>query len=147
MLGEGPEHAAIVFVGEQPGDREDELGRPFVGPAGQLLRRAIAEAGIDRREIYLTNAVKHFKFERRGKRRIHQTPTVGEVKHYRWSLEKELELIKPKLTVALGSSAAKGCIGHAGAWDSHVSFSSGLYNGSSFLFASFARRRSKACGL
>lgn len=113
VLGEGPKHADIVFVGEQPGDREDELGRPFVGPAGQLLRGAIAEAGIDDHEVYFTNAVKHFKFERRGKRRIHQTPTAGEVKHYRWWLEKELDLIKPKLAVALGATAARALSGKA----------------------------------
>lgn len=113
VLGEGPERAKIVFVGEQPGDREDELGRPFVGPAGQLLRRAIAEAGIGAGDVYFTNAVKHFKFERRGKRRIHQTPTAGEVKHYRWWLEKELDLIKPKLTVALGATAARALAGKA----------------------------------
>jgi DNA polymerase len=111
VLGEGPADAAIVFVGEQPGDQEDVQGRPFVGPAGQLLRRAIAEAGIDGDDVYFTNAVKHFKFERRGKRRIHQSPTTGEIKHYRWWLEKELELIKPKLTVALGASAVRALAG------------------------------------
>jgi DNA polymerase len=79
VLGEGPIGAAVAFVGEQPGDLEDRQGRPFVGPAGQLLDRAMAEAGLDRQQVYLTNAVKHFKFERRGKRRIHQKPTAGEV--------------------------------------------------------------------
>src|SRR2546423_14081269 len=83
VLGEGPIGAAIAFVGEQPGDQEDRQGRPFVGPAGYLLNRAMSVAGIDRERAYLTNAVKHFKFEQRGKRRIHQKPTTGEVKHYR----------------------------------------------------------------
>lgn len=113
VLGEGPENAEIVFVGEQPGDQEDVQGRPFVGPAGQLLRRAIEDVGIDNDEVYFTNAVKHFKFEQRGKRRIHQSPTTGEIKHYRWWLVKELELIGPKLVVALGASAARALTGKA----------------------------------
>ncbi len=95
VLGEGPVGAAIAFVGEQPGDQEDLQGRPFVGPAGQLLDRALEEAGIDRASVYLTNAVKHFKFVRRGTRRIHESPTAGEVKHYRWWLERELDLVRP----------------------------------------------------
>ena len=103
--GEGPVGALIAFVGEQPGDQEDRLGRPFVGPAGRLLDQAMADAGIDRKRVYLTNAVKHFKFEQRGKRRIHQRPTAGEVRHYRWWLDKELELVHPRLIVALGSTA------------------------------------------
>jgi len=106
VLGEGPLHPAIAFVGEQPGDQEDMAGRPFVGPAGQLLDKALEEAGIDRSQAYVTNAVKHFKFEARGKRRIHARPTAGEVKHYRWWLEKELDLVKPRLVVALGTTAA-----------------------------------------
>ena len=105
VLGEGPVNAAVVFVGEQPGDQEDLAGRPFVGPAGQLLSRAMAEAGIERRDAYLTNAVKHFKFEERGKRRLHMKPTVGEVKHYRWWLMKELDFVQPRLVVALGATA------------------------------------------
>jgi len=113
VLGEGPAHAGIVFVGEQPGDQEDLQGRPFVGPAGQLLTQAMKEAGIARAEVYLTNAVKHFKFELRGKKRIHQKPTMGEVKHYRWWLMKELELVKPRLVVALGGTAAAALSGHA----------------------------------
>ena len=100
VVGEGPERADIAFVGEQPGDEEDLQGRPFVGPAGRLLERALGEAGIDRKDVYLTNAVKHFKFEQRGKRRIHAKPTAGEVSHYRWWLMRELELIEPKLVVA-----------------------------------------------
>jgi len=113
VLGEGPVGAAIAFVGEQPGDQEDLQGRPFVGPAGQLLDRALAEAGIDRASVYLTNAVKHFKFVQRGKRRIHESPTAGEVKHYRWWLERELDLVRPGLVVALGATAALALTGKA----------------------------------
>jgi DNA polymerase len=105
VLGEGPLQAAIAFVGEQPGDAEDLAGRPFVGPAGQLLSRAMAETGIDRATVYVTNAVKHFKFEERGKRRIHSKPTASDVKHYRWWLFKELEFVQPRLIVALGGTA------------------------------------------
>jgi DNA polymerase len=105
VLGEGPLQAAIAFFGEQPGDAEDLAGRPFVGPAGQLLSRAMAETGIDRATVYVTNAVKHFKFEERGKRRIHSKPTASDVKHYRWWLFKELEFVQPRLIVALGGTA------------------------------------------
>src|SRR6202012_3137206 len=111
VLGEGPLHPDLALVGEQPGDQEDVAGKPFVGPAGKLLDRALAEAGIDRRKVYVTNAVKHFKFEQRGKKRIHAKPTAGEVKHYRWWLEKELDLVKPKLVVALGATAALALAG------------------------------------
>lgn len=113
VLGEGPSSPAIAFVGEQPGDQEDLQGRPFVGPAGQLLDKALEKAGIDRRTCYVTNAVKHFKFEERGKRRIHQKPTTSEVKHYRWWLMKELELVRPKFVVALGGTAALALAGKA----------------------------------
>ena len=113
VLGEGPQGAAIAFVGEQPGDQEDLQGRPFVGPAGELLSRVMKEAGIDRSSAYLTNAVKHFKFERRGKRRIHQKPTAGEVTHYRWWLMKELDLVHPQMVVALGSTAILALAGKA----------------------------------
>jgi DNA polymerase len=113
VLGEGPEGAEIAFVGEQPGDQEDLAGRPFVGPAGKLLDQAMEEAGIDRKSVYVTNAVKHFKFEQRGKRRIHQKPTMGEVKRYRWWLMKELDLVHPKLVVALGGTAAAALTGKA----------------------------------
>lgn len=113
VLGEGPLNPAIAFVGEQPGDQEDLQGRPFVGPAGQLFDRALEEAGIERRKAYITNAVKHFKFIPRGKRRIHQSPTAGEIKHYRWWLQKELEFVKPQLVVALGASAAHALEGKA----------------------------------
>ena len=113
VLGEGPKNPTIAFVGEQPGDQEDLQGRPFVGPAGQILNRALEEAGIDREESYLTNAVKHFKFVQRGKRRLHQTPTAAEIKHYRWWLGHELNFVKPKLVVTLGASAALALEGRA----------------------------------
>jgi DNA polymerase len=111
VLGEGPEHADIAFVGEQPGDQEDLQGRPFVGPAGKLLTRAMGEVGLSREQAYLTNAVKHFKFELRGKRRIHSKPTAGEVKHYRPWLMKELELVRPRVVVALGGTAVLALTG------------------------------------
>ena len=113
VLGEGPEHPGIAFVGEQPGDQEDLAGRPFVGPAGQLFDRALGEAGIDRGAAYVTNAVKHFKFERRGKRRIHQKPDGGEVNACRWWLEQERAILAPRLTVALGATAARSLFGKA----------------------------------
>jgi uracil-DNA glycosylase len=106
VLGEGPISPDLAFVGEQPGDQEDAEGRPFIGPAGQVFDRALAASGISRERCYVTNAVKHFKYEQRGKRRIHQKPTHGEIKHYRWWLEEEMRLVKPKLIVALGASAA-----------------------------------------
>jgi DNA polymerase len=111
VLGEGPLHPDIAFVGEQPGDQEDLAGKPFVGPAGKLLDKALDEAGIDRREVYVTNAVKHFKYEQRGKRRMHSRPNAGEVKHYRWWLEKKLDFVKPKLVVALGATATLALAG------------------------------------
>jgi uracil-DNA glycosylase family protein len=111
VLGEGPLNPDIAFVGEQPGDQEDFAGKPFVGPAGHLLNRAMEEAGIERKRVYVTNAVKHFKFEPRGKRRIHSRPNAGEVKHYRWWLEKELDLVRPKLVVALGATATLALAG------------------------------------
>ncbi|MPT21711.1 MAG: DUF4130 domain-containing protein, partial [Starkeya sp.] len=113
VLGEGPLHPRLALVGEQPGDQEDEEGRPFVGPAGQLLMKAMAEAGLTREAVYLTNAVKHFKFVPRGTRRLHQKPTAGEVKHYRWWLEKELDFVRPRLVVALGGTAALALTGTA----------------------------------
>jgi DNA polymerase len=105
VFGEGPADAAVMVVGEQPGDQEDLAGRPFVGPAGKVFDQAIGEAGIDRSGLYVTNAVKHFKYEPRGKRRIHQRPNMGEVRHCRWWLDKELALIRPKLVVAMGATA------------------------------------------
>jgi DNA polymerase len=111
VLGEGPVGAALAFVGEQPGDQEDLQGRPFVGLAGQVLDRALAEVGIDRSRAYVTNAVKHFKYVQRGKRRLHQRPTAGEVTHYRWWLKKELDLVGPRLVVALGATAVLALAG------------------------------------
>jgi len=111
VFGEGPVTAPIMFVGEQPGDQEDIAGRPFVGPAGQIFDRAMEEAGIDRAEAYVTNAVKHFKFERRGKRRIHQKPDGPEIEACRWWMEQERLLIRPALTVALGATAARSLLG------------------------------------
>jgi DNA polymerase len=113
VLGEGPLGADIAFVGEQPGDQEDLEGRPFVGPAGAMLDRAMREVGIDRSKVYVTNAVKHFKYEQRGKRRLHQSPTAGEVKHYRWWLTRELGFVAPKLVVALGATAVLALTGKA----------------------------------
>ena len=111
VFGEGPLDARIVFVGEQPGDQEDLAGRPFVGPAGQLFDRALAEAGVDRERTYVTNAVKHFKFVRRGKRRIHDKPDGGEIAACRWWLQQELALVRPPLIVALGATAARALFG------------------------------------
>ncbi|GLQ37993.1 uracil-DNA glycosylase [Rhizobium albus] len=105
VFGEGPRDADVVFVGEQPGDQEDLAGKPFVGPAGQMFNATLEEVGIDRQRVYVTNAVKHFKFEPRGKRRIHSKPNSGEVQACRWWLDQELTLIQPKLTVALGATA------------------------------------------
>ena len=111
VFGEGPLDARILFVGEQPGDQEDLAGRPFVGPAGQLFDRALADACVDRAATYVTNAVKHFKFERRGKRRIHQKPDGGEIAACRWWIEQERALIRPPVTVALGATAARSLFG------------------------------------
>ena len=111
VFGEGPLDATMLFVGEQPGDQEDLAGRPFVGPAGQVFDRALAQAGIDRAETYVTNAVKHFKFEARGKRRIHAKPDAGEIEACRWWIEQEQMLLKPRITVALGATAARSLFG------------------------------------
>jgi DNA polymerase len=111
VFGEGPEQAEVMFVGEQPGDQEDLAGRPFVGPAGQVLDRAVEKVGIDRAKIYVTNAVKHFKFEPRGKRRIHQRPDGGEVQACKFWLNLEIALVRPKVIVALGATAAQSLLG------------------------------------
>jgi DNA polymerase len=111
VFGEGPAHARVVFVGEQPGDQEDLQGKPFVGPAGVMFDRALDEAGIDRKLVYVTNAVKHFKFEPRGKRRLHKKPNNAEIEACRWWLDNELELLKPQLAVALGATAARALTG------------------------------------
>jgi uracil-DNA glycosylase len=109
--GEGPVGAKLMMVGEQPGDQEDLAGRPFVGPAGRVLDRAIAEAGIDRGAVFVTNAVKHFKFEQRGKRRLHKKPNAYEIERCRWWNELERRIVHPALVVALGASAARSLLG------------------------------------
>lgn len=111
VMGEGPQGAAMMIVGEQPGDQEDLAGRPFVGPAGRVLDEHLEHAGIDRAAAYVTNAVKHFKFTPRGKRRLHQSPTAKEIDICRWWLEGERALVQPKLVLALGASAARGMLG------------------------------------
>ena len=113
VFGEGPADARMMLVGEQPGDQEDLAGRPFVGPAGQLLDRALAEAGIDRTQAYVTNAVKHFKFEPRGRRRIHAKPDTGEITACRVWVEAERAAVRPALTVLLGATAARSVLGRA----------------------------------
>jgi uracil-DNA glycosylase family protein len=111
VFGEGPKHATMMLVGEQPGDYEDVAGKPFVGPAGKIMDRALEEAGINRKDVYVTNAVKHFKWEPRGKRRIHQKPNSREIAACRPWLEAELRLVKPKLVVALGATAGQTIFG------------------------------------
>jgi DNA polymerase len=109
--GEGPARARIMMVGEQPGDREDTAGKPFVGPAGGVLDKAIAAAGIDRRQVFVTNAVKHFKFEMRGKRRLHKKPNAHEIERCRWWIDLERAIVKPKVVVALGATAVRSLMG------------------------------------
>jgi uracil-DNA glycosylase len=111
VFGKGPRRAEVFFIGEQPGNEEDLAGEPFVGPAGRLLDQALAEAGIDRAQTYLTNVVKHFKWEARGKRRIHQKPNAGEIAACRPWLEAEIGLVKPKVIVCLGATAAQALLG------------------------------------
>src|SRR5438067_12585323 len=111
VFGEGPQHAPLLLVGEQPGDKEDIAGKPFVGPAGLILDRALQEAGIDRKKAYVTNAVKHFKFVPRGKVRLHQKPSTPEIKACRQWYERELAAIKPELVVAMGATAAQSVFG------------------------------------
>jgi uracil-DNA glycosylase len=111
VAGEGPPRARLMLVGEQPGDQEDLAGRPFVGPAGALLDDALQAAGAPREKLYVTNAVKHFKHEQRGKRRLHKTPNAGEARACRWWLDGERALVRPKVIVALGASAARAVLG------------------------------------
>ncbi len=113
VMGEGPKKAELMIVGEQPGDQEDLAGRPFVGPAGRVLDVHLERAGIDRRQVYLTNAVKHYKFVQRGKRRLHQSPTGKEIDICRWWLDGEREIVQPQLLLALGGTAARGLLGKA----------------------------------
>ena len=111
VFGEGPAHAEVMFVGEQPGDQEDLAGKPFVGPAGAVFDKALEKIGIDRQRIYVTNAVKHFKFEPRGKKRIHQKPSAGEIQACRFWINLEREFVRPKLIVAMGATAVTSLMG------------------------------------
>ena len=113
VFGEGPSGAPVMLVGEQPGDQEDIAGRPFVGPAGHLLTRALAAAGIPRDRVYITNAVKHFKFELRGKRRMHKKPVDAEIAACHDWLKREIELVAPRLIVAMGATAVRSVLGRA----------------------------------
>jgi DNA polymerase len=109
--GQGPRHAAVMLIGEQPGDQEDRAGRPFVGPAGKLLDRALDDAGLDRGDAFVTNAVKHFKHEMRGKRRLHKRPNAGEIDRCRWWYKLELSIVRPAVIVGLGATAARQVFG------------------------------------
>jgi len=122
VFGEGAEHAQVMFVGEQPGDREDREGKPFVGPAGRVLDEALEEAGIDRGHVYITNAVKHFKWKPQGKRRLHQKPNAAEINACRPWLDAEIAAVKPHLLVLLGATAAQALLGR----DFRVSVQRGL---------------------
>jgi uracil-DNA glycosylase len=113
VAGAGPKTASLMLVGEQPGDQEDLAGKPFVGPAGQMLDRALADAGVERDAAYVTNAVKHFKHEMRGKRRLHKTPNAGEVEACRWWIDAERRLVRPRVIVALGATATLSVFGKA----------------------------------
>lgn len=113
VFGEGPADAELMIVGEQPGDQEDLVGRPFVGPAGQMLDRALDRAAIDRARVYVTNAVKHFKFEPRGKRRIHAKPNAGEINACRWWIDQERAIIAPRRIVMMGTTAIRSLMGKA----------------------------------
>ncbi len=113
VFGEGAEHAVMMLVGEQPGDQEDVQGKPFVGPAGRLLDKALEAAGIDRRRVYVTNAVKHFRWTRRGKRRLHEKPNAGQVRACRPWLEAEIEVVRPRMIVLMGATAAQSLMGPA----------------------------------
>jgi uracil-DNA glycosylase len=111
VSGEGPSRARIIMVGEQPGDQEDKQGRPFVGPAGNVLEKALEDAGIPRDEVFVTNAVKHFKFEARGKRRLHKRPNAYEIDQCHWWLDVERQIVRPELLVALGATAVRSLSG------------------------------------
>jgi len=113
VFGEGDVHARLMLIGEQPGDQEDLQGKPFVGPAGRLLERALEEAGIDRKRVYLTNAVKHFRWTRRGKRRLHEKPNAAQVRACRPWLEAEIAVVRPRMLVLLGATAAQSVMGPA----------------------------------
>jgi len=113
VFGEGDVHARLMLIGEQPGDQEDLQGKPFVGPAGRLLERALEEAGIDRKRVYLTNAVKHFRWTRRGKRRLHEKPNAAQVRACRPWLKAEIAVVRPRMLVLLGATAAQSVMGPA----------------------------------
>jgi len=113
VFGEGREGSKLVLVGEQPGDQEDLQGEPFVGPAGRLLDKALEEAGIDRRQVYVTNAVKHFRWTRRGKRRLHEKPNAGQIRACKPWLEAEIEVVRPSIAVLMGATAAQAVMGPA----------------------------------
>jgi DNA polymerase len=113
VFGEGPADAAMMVVGEQPGDQEDLAGKPFVGPAGRMLDRALEQAGVDRRRVYVTNAVKHFKFTPRGKRRIHAKPNAGEIGACRWWIDRERAIVRPRSIVMMGTTAIHSLMGKA----------------------------------
>jgi uracil-DNA glycosylase len=127
--GEGSRQADLMLVGEQPGDKEDLAGKPFVGPAGILLDRALAEAGVDPRQAFVTNAVKHFKHEMRGKRRLHKRPNAYEIERCRWWLERELAIVKPEVVMALGATAARSLFGRPMAIGKHRGHELRLDNG------------------
>ena len=136
VFGAGDPHARVMLVGEQPGDEEDKKGLPFVGPAGRLLDRALEAAGVDREHLYVTNAVKHFKWQLRGKRRLHKTPAQREIDACHQWLEREIETVKPHVVVALGATAARAVIGK----DFKVSLSRGQFVESPlapYVFATF----------
>lgn len=113
VFGEGPSPAPLMLVGEQPGDQEDLQGHPFVGPAGKVLDRAMAEAGMDRSKVFVTNAVKHFKFEPRGKKRLHKRPNNYEIDRCRWWVDLERHFVRPKIVVAMGATAIRGVTGRS----------------------------------
>ncbi len=133
VFGEGPAPAPLMLVGEQPGDKEDLAGLPFVGPAGQVLDRGLDDAGVDRRAVYVTNAVKHFKFLQRGKLRLHQKPVTPEIRACRPWFERELELVQPQLVVAMGATAAQSVFGKAMPIGRNRGRVLELYNGMSAL--------------
>lgn len=133
---EGPEQARLLIVGEQPGDQEEREGRPFVGPAGQLLDEHLEKAGFNRSTIRVTNAVKHFKFEQRGKRRIHQNPTAGEIDHCRWWLDAERKIVRPAIVLALGASAGRALLGRTPSVGKERGRIKQLYDGSHFFMTS-----------
>jgi len=136
VFGAGDPHARVMLVGEQPGDEEDKKGLPFVGPAGRLLDRALEAAGVDREHLYVTNAVKHFKWQLRGKRRLHKTPAQREIDACHQWIEREIQTVKPQVIVALGSTAAKAII----ARDFKVSLQRGQFVDSPlapYVFATF----------